>query len=105
MAALPGAMVMMMVAGRDGRVLCSQLLVLVLLGAVQHTTGRSKGQAMVSGAAEAPEKRSCKDIVGASAAECPRSVAQSMTVAELQRTCDLKMSGLSSDKLVKQVRL
>ena len=88
------------------RVLCSQLLVLGLLfGAVQHTAGRSKGQQIVSSQADAPEKRTCKDIIGASAADCPRSVVQSMTVAELQRTCDLKMIGLSTDTVLKQVRL
>ena len=69
----------------------SLLLTLLLTVAVRQTAGRSKGQPMVGGAADAPEKRSCADIVGAAAAECPRSVAQAMSVAELQRVCDLKM--------------
>ena len=92
---------------RDGRpraVAGPQLLALALLMAVRQTTGRSKGQPMVSNAADAPDKRSCADIVGAAAAECPRSVAQSMSVAELQRVCDLKMVALSTDQIVKQVR-
>ena len=92
---------------RDGRrraVAGPQLLALALLMAVRQTTGRSKGQPMVSNAAETPDKRSCADIVGAAAAECPRSVAQSISVAELQRVCDLKMVALTTDQLVKQVR-
>ena len=82
----------------------SLLLPLLLTVAVRQTAGRSKGQPMVGGAADAPEKRSCADIVGAAAAECPRSVAQAMSVAELQRVCDLKMMAMSTTKVVQQVR-
>ena len=82
----------------------SLLLTLLLTVAVRQTAGRSKGQPMVGGAADAPEKRSCADIVGAAAAECPRSVAQAMSVAELQRVCDLKMMAMSTTKVVQEVR-
>lgn len=89
----------------SGGMVVRVLLALALLAVVRQTAGRSKGQPMVSGTAEAPESRSCADIVGASAASCPRTVAQAMSVAELQRVCDLKMVSLSTVQVVQQARL
>ena len=90
--------------------LYGQLLALALLAAVRQTAGRSKGSqgssaapASSSGDGETGFKRSCADIVGAAAMHCPRTVAQSMSEAELQRLCDLKMVALSTYQVVKQM--
>lgn len=93
--------------------LYGQLLALALLAAVRQTAGRSKGSkggssssAPASSSSDdvgAGFKRSCADIVGAAAMQCPRTVAQAMPEAELQRSCDLKMVALSTYQVVKQM--